>query len=228
MKLGLISDAHGNSAGFDAAVAALRGAGAQQLLFAGDAVGYYPYVNEVIEGCRAIGVIAVRGNHDRLLIEPSDDARAVWSRYALDIADRVLRRENRAWLAALPAQWRVTIGGRRILLCHGSPWSDEEYVYPDASLEPLLACCADIVILGHTHIPLVARVGEVLVVNPGSCGQPRDYHPGASCALLDTDTCQASILHVEYDIEAFVRQLTRASVPDSFTRILTRTRSPAQ
>ena len=39
--------------------------------------------------------------------------------------------------------------------------------------------------MGHTHIPLIRRVGDILVLNPGSCGQPRDYNPMPSYAVVE-------------------------------------------
>ena len=47
---------------------------------------------------------------------------------------------------------------------------------------------ADIVVLGHTHVPFCTRVGNMLVVNPGSCGEARDESQTGSYAILDTKT----------------------------------------
>ena len=44
---------------------------------------------------------------------------------------------------------------------------------------------ADFVVLGHTHRAFSTRVGNTLVVNPGSCGEPRDASGTYSCAALD-------------------------------------------
>jgi putative phosphoesterase len=54
---------------------------------------------------------------------------------------------------------------------------------------------ADIVLYGHTHQQVVRRLGRVLVVNPGSAGDPRDPRNGGqlSCAVLDTATEQVVV-----------------------------------
>ncbi len=36
---------------------------------------------------------------------------------------------------------------------------------------------ADLVVFGHTHVPVIRREGSVLVVNPGSCGHRRNPYP---------------------------------------------------
>ncbi len=55
------------------------------------------------------------------------------------------------------------------------------------------------IILGHTHYPLVKKVGEKMVINPGSCGQPRDNNPLASAAIFNTKTRKVDIIRVAYD-----------------------------
>ena len=49
---------------------------------------------------------------------------------------------------------------------------------------------ARFVLYGHTHMQVARRVGDVLVVNPGSAGDARDHANGRrlSFAVLDTDT----------------------------------------
>ena len=45
MKIGVISDVHGNSDALQAVLRELAGA-VEQVLFLGDLCGYYPFVNE--------------------------------------------------------------------------------------------------------------------------------------------------------------------------------------
>jgi uncharacterized protein len=66
----------------------------------------------------------------------------------------------------------LTIGGVRIHVSHG-----HEVGSPNP--ERLLAAYdAQVIVYGHTHRPLVARVGSRLVVNPGAAGARRfDIEP---------------------------------------------------
>jgi predicted phosphodiesterase len=95
-------------------------------------------------------------------------------------------------MAAAPKQWEIRCSGKRLLMVHASPFPPfDEYVYPGS---PQLARCADvdadIVVLGHTHVPMATRVGTTLVVNAGSLGQGGEPgQPGmVSYAVLDTDS----------------------------------------
>ena len=54
MKIGLFSDVHGNLAALEAVLAALRQAGCQRLLCAGDVVGYGPEPSACIARVRSI------------------------------------------------------------------------------------------------------------------------------------------------------------------------------
>jgi hypothetical protein len=48
---------------------------------------------------------------------------------------------------------------------------------------------------------MLQKIKEVTVVNPGSCGQPRDYNPGACYAILDTQNRRIYFHRVAYDIQ---------------------------
>ena len=54
---------------------------------------------------------------------------------------------------------------------------------------------ADVLIVGHTHRPLVTWVGNTLLINPGSLGQPRDPKKSTirTYAILDTSNWEATI-----------------------------------
>ena len=82
-------------------------------------------------------------------------------------------------------------------MVHASPFAPySDYLYPGS---PLLARCAeidaDILVLGHTHVPMAERVGTTLVVNPGSLGQGGDPdYPGmVTYAVLDTESEEVTI-----------------------------------
>src|SRR5438128_703172 len=79
-------------------------------------------------------------------------------------------------------------GPMRILLAHASPRDPlDEYLPPDKELwaRRLQNVEADVVCVGHTHQPYVLEVGDKLVINPGSVGQPRDGDARASCAVIE-------------------------------------------
>jgi len=201
VKVGLLSDPHANVLGLRAALAAIRAAGAAEVICAGDAVGYHTSVNETIEELRGSGAHVVLGNHDAMLLGKlavSDELRA---RYGLDHAARVITAENLDWLGALPESLELRLDGVAFAVYHGSPWAPlTEYVYPDdRELARFTMLDTDVVVLGHTHRPLHRQVGDVIVVNPGSCGLPRDEPTGAPFAVLDTRTRAVTLARASYD-----------------------------
>lgn len=220
MRVGLLADIHGNSAALAATLEAAAREGVDRILCAGDCVGYYYQPGTCLDLLAEWDVECVRGNHEDLLAglmrEPSNAAE-LHRRYgsALEHAASTLSPQHLGYLDGLPARKEVTIGGRRILLCHGSPWDPDFYIYPDAAPETFERCSkpgTDIVVIGHTHHRLMRTSGPTTIVNPGSVGQPRDRQPGAAWALFDTETGECRAFTEPYDSAAIEAQ-ARATDP---------------
>lgn len=214
MKLALLGDIHGNADALRAALAAASLSGADELFITGDLVGYYFAPREVLELLQPWRRQVVRGNHeDMLKTARSDQASLVEVdvRYGsgLRTAIEQLSEEQLDELCSLPHPLKHEVDGCKILLCHGAPWDNEYYVYPDAQAELLDRCAVqefDLVVLGHTHYPMQHRIGDTLLVNPGSVGQPRNRQPGAHWALFDTTTRSVEFHHEQYDASRLVQE----------------------
>jgi len=189
--LGVVSDIHCNIDAFDAALAAMADR-VDDVLVAGDAVYEYRLSNEVVERVREIGAPYVLGNHELVLLSPAGGPAR---------ARPEVRASNLDFLASVPTRLELTIGGRRLLMVHGSPWEPyNDYLYESS---PGWARCedddlGDILVVGHTHVPMAVRKGRTLVVNPGSVSEPRGPDPDrrGSYAIIDTDTVEAWIEYV--------------------------------
>jgi predicted phosphodiesterase len=215
MKVGFIADVHSNVYGLSACVKDLFKRRAELILCEGDVVGYYPLVNEAIHLIRESKVITILGNHDVYLLQEKDIAMTLYPDYAIDWTDRVITPENRAFLQSCSENYHTEIDGITLAMFHGSPWSKEDYIYPDyKDFARFTELKEAIVILGHTHHPMLKAIpGGPLVVNSGSCGQPRDRIPLASYALLDTIAATVSIFRVGYDIDALAKATASAGLP---------------
>jgi putative phosphoesterase len=179
LKLGIVSDLHCNIAGLTRALA-LMGA-VDELLCLGDSIYEYRFSNEVVAALRQHGAHVILGNHEEVFFgRHGERARSA------DWIDR----DRLAWLAEQPHRRELTCGGKRVLMVHSTPWEPRgAYVLPtSAELDRFGGADADIVLYGHTHQQVVRRIGDVLVVNPGSAGDARDARNGRrlSCAVLDT------------------------------------------
>ena len=177
MRIGVVSDVHGNIAALEAALGALDGR-VDEVWCAGDIVHEYRFHSETVLRLRDAGVTAILGNHDHVLLS----AAGAGARARPGVDEEAL-----AWLAALPYRHEATIDGRRVLMVHGSPWEPYgNYLSggnPKWREAPELG--VDVVVTGHTHDPFVERHGGTLVVNPGSLGEPRQRDRGHSYAVID-------------------------------------------
>ncbi len=179
MRLGIVADVHCNLEGLQTALE--RMGPVDELLCAGDAVYQYRFSNEVIELLRERGARYVLGNHELTLLSPAGER----ARSAPHI-----RQENLEYMASAPTRIDVTVGGKRLVMVHASPFEPfDEYIYPSsANLSRIAGIDADYVILGHTHYAMAVQAGKALVINPGSAGEARDYRNRflLSYAVLDT------------------------------------------
>jgi putative phosphoesterase len=182
VKLGVLADVHGNAAAFDRALGELA-AEADALLVAGDAFSDHRFSNEIVRAIREADALYVLGNHE-LSFLGSGGVRARES-------PRVSRADL-AHVAEAPTELRCTIGGLRLLMVHGSPFPPYgRYLDPDSpEFERAGELDADLVVLGHTHLPMARRVGSTLIVNPGSVGMSDQPARGddVGYAIVDTDS----------------------------------------
>lgn len=188
MQIGVLSDAHGNSSALETALAALRGH-VEEIFFAGDAFSDHHFDNEAVELLRHASARWVLGNHELNFLSPAGTPARCASHVRPDTLD---------YVRLLPTRIDCRTGGWEILMVHGSPWPPfGEYLAPGCPrLGQAESLGIDLLILGHTHLPEIARYGRTLVVNPGSVGRPE--RPGApdlaSYAVVDTARGTAEII----------------------------------
>jgi predicted phosphodiesterase len=112
-----------------------------------------------------------------------------------------MRDETWAFLESLPACGRHSWAGRVVAVHHGSPESDTEFVSPYKPLPPSVETFWDdaeggLLILGHTHIPMIVRGPRGTIVNPGSVLGVPGVQTSYSVAVLDTDTLAVRVLDI--------------------------------
>ena len=167
-RLCLIADVHADASALDDALALIEGLDCNEIVCAGDVVGYGNAPDAVIARLKASGVATVRGNHDRWLVErvargeSSPEDEGLQELRSLD------------YLHKLQPTLRFTRLGERIVVCHGTPRSDMQQILPDEVDLPwcrnlLERVSADVLVAGHTHLPAVIHAGRTsLIVNPGA------------------------------------------------------------
>lgn len=187
MKIGIVSDIHGNLAGLLKAVELMGQV--DELLCLGDSIYDYRFSNEVVAWLRDNQIPTILGNHEWGFLGPQ----GVRAR-AADWVDQQLV----GWLSEQPYRLELTRADKRLLLVHSTPWEPYgEYVLPGSKdLQRFGEADADVVMYGHTHQQVAEQIGDVLVVNPGSAGDARDSRNDRqlSCAVLDLNQGEARII----------------------------------
>ena len=221
MRLLVVSDIHSN---LEALETVIEEAGDFDLMIcAGDIVGYGPDPGECVETLRRLKVRSVSGNHDvgvTTAEEPPSHFN-VNAAKAVSINRSLINQGQLHWLGKLPKSLNLDIMGANVSVFHGSPsrptW---EYVFPSEAearaMEFFETTGADILILGHTHVPHIHRSEIGLFLNPGSVGQPRDGDPRASYMLVDVEERGMEVQHcrTEYDIDRVMARMKRFGLPE--------------
>ena len=241
MRVLILSDIHSNQEGLEACLAVAPSC--DRVVNLGDIVGYGGSPNEVTDHARKLGGQFVRGNHDKACtgimgvesFNPIAGLAALWTK-------DTLTPENLGWLKALPQGPVALEGTEGVLLVHGSPLDEDDYIIVVRdSVEPLKRAPAPLVFYGHTHIQgYFALKGEMFetlrpayrtkdksdtyeitldrkmryLVNPGSVGQPRDGDPRVAFCVFDTESWKVTYHRVPYDIAKAQKHIFAAKLPD--------------
>jgi putative phosphoesterase len=214
MKIVIISDIHANME----ALEALPTLG-DQLWVLGDLVNYGPDPVAVVDWVRKHATVVVRGNHDHAAASGEDPRCSAPFREMSDAmlayTQASLRDDQREYLSSLPLVLTERVEGLSFFLCHATP-SDPLFRYIQADspqwAEECELAAADILLTGHTHIPFIRTVGQRIVANPGSIGQPKTGSPLACYAVWDDDL---QLHSYPYDCETTARKIERLAVPQS-------------
>ncbi|MEA2630768.1 MAG: hypothetical protein QOE66_987 [Chloroflexota bacterium] len=186
MHLGLIADIHADHRALEAALRHLDHLGVATILCAGDVVGYGTHPDAVVDLLRERAIPCVRGNHDRWALE----RRQVIGLRGWRGAE--LSETTWEYLRGLPPNLRVACGGRPIVVYHGSPAADTEYVTPYKPIPESVEkfwdeSDAEVLVLGHTHIPMVERTPRGTIINPGSVLGVSGVQTSYSFAVVELD-----------------------------------------
>ena len=216
MRALIVSDIHSN---LQALRSVLSDAGRFDLAInAGDTVGYGPHPNECVRTVDSFKSVA--GNHDYALITGDTSDFNPLAAEAVSINRRLVDGKARFWLENLPMKKKFSIEDVEVAVVHGSPRDSlNEYVFPaEAEMlaeDFLVQTGADLLVLGHTHIPYITRSNRGIIVNPGSVGQPRDGDPRASYMIADLIRGKIDVeqRRVEYDIEGVASRMGMLGLP---------------
>lgn len=231
MRIAIISDIHGNLIAFDAALRDLREQPpVDQLVIAGDLCLNGPCPRQVIERVQALHCPVIQGNTDWEIVTQAQEKgekkrnTASWTREQIG-------QPGIHYLDSLPFSHTISnAAGSDLLIVHANPLNLEDAIFPnatDAELERLLGGLDDrigVLAFGHLHIAYTRKWRNLLLVDVGSCGIPRDEDHRASYTILNWDErgkqrWEAEIHRVTYDVEAVIRQIRTCGMPNPEKRV---------
>lgn len=231
MIYAIISDLHANLEALERVLDDASREGAEKVICLGDVVGYGPLPAETLDLVRQTATIVLAGNHDdavsgRINAEDFIDL-------ASDAVKRhreVLSADDIAWLNARP--YTATLGCAAF--AHGDIADPPAFNYlnsRDEAAANFAATDAQILFVGHTHVPLMhlvgpsgevyriepqdfsAEDGKRYIVNVGSVGYPREADGQCqSCYVLyDTDTKSVRFRYLPFSVASLLQRGTTPS-----------------
>ena len=184
----------------------------------GDLVDYGPDPSACVRWAMTHARYAIRGNHDHGVAQgiavTGESGYRYLTRVSRPLMWEALDHDERRFLLQLPLTQRVTLGGVRFFLVHATPRDPlDEYLMNDPKLwaKRVHNVEADVVCVGHSHMQFKMALDGIVVVNPGSVGQPRDGDPRAAYAVIDGTRIQ--LKRVAYPVEETIARVDASNLP---------------
>jgi len=223
---------YSNWLALEAMLADARRRGAEAFYCLGDLGAFGPHPDRVWPLLVDAMVETIQGNYEESLAAGAGDCNCGYTdprdnefaQISYDYTAANTSEPFKRWMGELPKQLRIELGGRRLLLCHGSPRRINEFLWEtttsDAFVRRLLddSGC-DVVLCTHTGLPWQRTVGDGRqIVNVGVIGRPpNDGRPGGVYALLDAGPpLRVEFIRFDYDHERLAREMRDERLPEEF------------
>ncbi|UWY27040.1 metallophosphoesterase [Flavobacterium sp. TR2] len=156
MRIAIISEIHANFPALEQTLKSIEEQNIDAVYCLGDLVGYNLCPNAMINEIRKKHIPTLAGNHDVKAVEINNDGSNDIESYAYQIVGK----EQIKYLSALPAHIKLEYQTAnkliKILMVHGNPYSNREYLLEDKNekdfTDIFLDSNTDILICGHSHL----------------------------------------------------------------------------
>lgn len=211
--------------------------GCDGVWFLGDVGGFGPHPDRTAEVLREAAPGFVQGNYDESVGNGREDCACGYTdprdnhfaQISYDYTLANTHADHKSWLAGLPTDARILVGGKVVHLCHGSPRRVNEFLWQSTTPAGFVRhLCdhfqADLVACTHTGIHWERRLADGRgLVNVGAVGRPAN--DGRTCvwyAVLeaDGDGVRTTFVPVDYDWQTVAREMHAVGLPDEFVQTL--------
>jgi len=221
-RFAIISDIHGNLTALEAVLRDIEKRGLKRIICLGDLAGKGPSSAEVVDMIKDKCEVVIKGNWDYFMTEVEDSEAITWHRAKLG-------KLRETYLKNLPMYVEFYMSGKLVRLCHASPNDIFHRVHLPTPNEkrlklfdatPTLTQEADVVGYGDIHGAHIDHIGEKIIFNVGSVGNPLDFTKAAYAILEGVydsrvdDVMSISIVRVPYDIEAAIEEAKIKEMPE--------------
>jgi predicted phosphodiesterase len=236
MRVGLISDMHGNAVGLDAVLAEFEREPVDQIVALGDVAQGGAQPAGVVDRLRVLGCRCVFGNSDEFLLTLEADVTG--EELDEEARERLLRRgewsreqlgpERLELLRSFEPVVAVDVDGERLVCCHATPESNIEVVLPETPRDRVATLVGDAaaVVGGHVHLQWLRRLGVRFWACAGSVGlayehvdpEPlpeQPFEPWAEYAVVTGAPLGIEFRRVPFDVGAVVHAIRESGMPDA-------------
>jgi diadenosine tetraphosphatase ApaH/serine/threonine PP2A family protein phosphatase len=217
-------------------------AGAEAVYCLGDVGAFGPHPDRAVDMLREAGVTTIQGNYDDSVGRELEDCQCGYTdprdnhyaRISYEYTLQNTSKRNRRWLDGLPSQLRLSLGGQRVLMAHGSPRRVNEFLWESTTPVPFIRRLlreydTDLILVTHTGLHWHRFLPEAPgrgVVNVGAIGRPdNDGDPAVHYALLRAtgdlgQPVSVEMRRIEYDHGALAEEMRAEGLPEEFVETI--------
>ena len=229
MKIGVITDIHSNLPALKAVMERLDELNCNRINCCGDVIGIGPYPEETVQFMMNIpNLIAVRGNHEKYLLEGMPSAYPNKERMSLEEMKHhkwehsLLLPSSVDFLKSLPYRIDTVCEGHTLSVLHYSMDRDGHYINykqnpSEKDLKQMYSNVAsEIILYGHDHQRDICK-GDKLYINAGSLGCPAQSRNIARAGILNIEPANVEVqtIDLQYDANLVVDRIDQLNYPDA-------------
>lgn len=237
-KIAVFGGIYNNSHALETLLEDATRRGAEAIYCLGDFGGFGPHPEKVWPLLEQGRVLSIQGNYEESLASGREDCNCGYAdprdNHFAEISYRYTERncspEFKAWMGTHPRRRRVTVGGRELLLVHGSPRRINEFLFESATPAPFLEVLLDQeqcdgILCTHTGLQWHRRLPSGRdVVNVGVIGRPaNDGRTNVWYSMLSATadgTLDVELLPLAYDHQALAADMRAEGLPEEFVETI--------